>query len=218
MDKNEFNKVNFNDFNYPVSILLTPLMFGSYLKYKYEYYIIFTFDFCFSKASGKIFSVHLRDVSKFFKETIRADDLLKALDNINLYSEFLGFKVKYNSENYSLEFSVTDFNKVMEQYSKRPSIYLHENDFKNISKFNTYTIKLYLYLKHTPCSSFSLYELKRLFGVHESEYYADFRRFNDKIFKKSINALNKLSSTTYKFKRDKKGYIEKIAIMRREDI
>lgn len=214
--KSEFKKVNFNEFNYPVSILLNPLMFDSYLKYKYEYYLFFTFDFCFSKSTGNIFSVHLRDISKFFKETIRADDLIKSLDNINQYSDYLGFCVMYDKDNYSLVFKITDFNIIMEQYSKRPSIYLHKEDFINISRLNTYAIRLYLYLKYKPCAAFSLYEIKKLFGVQNSDYYNDFRRFNDKILKKSINLLNKSLPTTCMFKRNTKGNIEKIAVIRNE--
>lgn len=208
--------INFNEFNYPVNVLVNPLMFGSYLKYKYEYYILFTFNFCFTETSGNNFSVPLCEVSKFFKETIKASDLQKALDNINRYCDFLGFRVVYNKDNYSLEFSITDCEKIMEYYSKFPSVYLHKDDFKNISKFNVYTIKLYLYLKHTPQTSFSINELKKLFGVHNSDYYSDFRRFNEKIFKKSIYMLNKISPTVYRFKKDKEGYISKVAIIRKE--
>lgn len=212
----KFKKINFNEFNYPVSVLISPLMFGTHLKYKYTYYILFTFNFCFMETNRTNFSVPLCEVSKFFKETIKASDLQKALDNINQYCDFLGFKVAYNKDNYSLEFSIIDFKKIMEYYSKFPNIYLHKDDFKNISKFNVYTIKLYLYLKHTPQSSFSINELKRLFGVHDSDYYSDFRRFNEKIFKKSIYALNKISPTVYKFKKNKEGYVSKIAIIRKE--
>ncbi len=201
----------FNETN-DVNIPLSPIFFGNYLSTKSSFFIIFSFYYGLKKTTDYEFMIYKKEIAKYFNVSMKNDSVKKSLYEIQRISYFLGFSVDYDYYSNAIIFNILNKNKILQFYTDYNVVNIYM--ICNASKLNVYAIKLYLYTETIPSSVISITELKKLFGVQNSEYYDDFSKFNSKILKPSLQKVNEIVDLNYQYNKNNHKQVESVLIQR----